>query len=222
MPVKMTKARSDKILSLLYEYYGETVPDLSFRNIFELTIAVVLSAQTTDRQVNGVTKSLFARYPDFKSLGEADCPDVEKIVKSTGFFRTKTKNIIALSQMVCSKFGGILPDDLETLIELPGVGRKSANVILSIGYGKPGLAVDTHVLRISNRLGYGSSKSPLEIEKNLCSIIDPSEWKKTHLLFIKHGRVTCNARHPECGVCPVAKLCNYYKEFTSSSPKRNL
>jgi len=212
MTGKMTKARSDKILSLLYDYYGETVPDLNFKNIFELTIAVVLSAQTTDRQVNGVTDYLFAKYPDFKSLSEADYSEVEKIVKSTGFFRTKTKNIISLSRMVCSKFGGVVPDNMESLVELPGVGRKSANVIISIGYGQPGLAVDTHVSRISNRIGYSSSKSPDVIEKDLCSIISPSDWKRTHLLFIKHGRIICKARHPECGLCPVWKLCNYYKE----------
>jgi len=212
MTGKMTKARSDKILSLLYDYYGETVPGLNFKNIFELTIAVVLSAQTTDRQVNGVTDYLFEKYPDFKSLSEADYSEVEKIVKSTGFFRTKTKNIISLSQMVCSKFGGVVPDNMESLVELPGVGRKSANVIISIGYGQPGLAVDTHVSRISNRIGYSSSKSPAVIEKDLCSIISPSDWKMTHLLFIKHGRIICKARHPECGLCPVWKLCNYYKE----------
>lgn len=210
MPGEMTPSRSEKILSLLYGYYGDTVPDLNFRNIYELTIAVVLSAQTTDRQVNGVTKLLFDKYPDFKSLAEADYTDVENIVKSTGFFRTKTKNIIALSRMVVSEFGGVLPDSLERLVELPGVGRKSANVILSIGYDIPGLAVDTHVARISNRLGYVKSDSPVEIEKKLCAIIKPSEWKKTHLLFIKHGRTICRARHPECAICPVIKYCDYY------------
>lgn len=212
MPVKMTKKRSENILSRLYDYYGETVPDLNFRNIYELTIAVVLSAQTTDRQVNGVTGSLFEKYPDFKTLSEADYIHVESLVKSTGFFRTKAKNIISLSRKVCSEYGGVIPDNIDNLVKLPGVGRKSANVILSIGYGIPGLAVDTHVSRIANRLGYSSSKSPHEIEKNLCSIIDPSDWKKTHLLFIRHGRVICKARNPECGICPVADFCNYYSE----------
>jgi len=211
MPGKMTRIRSEKILSRLYDFYGETVPDLNFRNIFELTIAVVLSAQTTDRQVNGVTGELFKKYPDFTSLGRADCSDVEKIIRSTGFFRTKSKNIISLSRMVGLKFGGVLPDTLESLIELPGVGRKSANVIMSIGYDIPGLAVDTHVSRIAYRLGYVSTRSPLEVEKVLCGIIKPSDWKRTHLLFIKHGRVICKARNPECGICPVAELCDYYK-----------
>jgi len=212
MPFKMTVSRSKKILSLLYDYYGETVPDLDFKNIYQLTIAVVLSAQTTDRQVNGVTKQLFEKYPDFSSLGGARYSDVENIVKSTGFFRTKTRNIIALSRMITARFGGLLPDNMNQLVELPGVGRKSANVILSIGYGIPGLAVDTHVARISNRLGYINSSSPVEIEKKLCSIIDPAEWKKTHLLFIKHGRSICKARNPECSRCPVAKFCDFYRE----------
>ena len=218
----MNKRRSNKILKLLYEYYGETVPDLNFSNIYELTIAVVLSAQTTDRQVNGVTGQLFKRFPDFKSLAGANISEVERIIKSTGFFRTKSRNIIALSRMVCSRFGGTVPDKLENLTELPGVGRKSANVILSIGYNIPGLAVDTHVARISNRLGYSDSKSPTEIEKDLCGIISPSDWKKTHLLFIKHGRLICKARNPECGLCPVFKFCYYYNEFTAGSPPSSL
>jgi endonuclease-3 len=209
MNSKMTNKRSGKILSSLYNYYGETNPDLKFTDIYELTIAVVLSAQTTDKQVNSVTGDLFRIYPNFESLSKAAISDVERIIKSTGFYKNKAKNIVLLSQMVCGRFNGRLPDNIESLIELPGVGRKSANVILSIGFNKPGLAVDTHVLRISNRLGYSSSESPLEVEKDLCKIIDPSEWKKTHLLFIKHGRELCKARNPKCGLCPVKKNCNY-------------
>jgi endonuclease III len=216
----MTKARSEKILSLLQGYYGEVFPDLNFRNNFELTVAVVLSAQTTDRQVNGVTGNLFKKYPDFNTLAQARVQDIERIIKSSGFYKTKSRNIIALSQMVCSRFGGTLPDDMERLLDLPGVGRKSANVILSIGFNKPGLAVDTHVARISKRLGYSSSKSPAEIEKDLCAIIIPAQWKNTHLLFIKHGRAICKARNPECGACPLSGLCIYYK-FTSSSLKQD-
>ncbi len=210
MAGKMTRACSEKILSILEGYYGDTPPDLNFGNIYELTIAVVLSAQTTDRQVNSVTGELFKKYPDFKSLAEADNSDVEGIIRSTGFFRTKTANIIALSGIVMSRFGGVLPDSIDLLTELPGVGRKTANVILSIGFGKPGLAVDTHVSRIARRLGYSGSESPVEIEKDLCAVIPPVEWKKTHLLFIRHGRVLCRARNPECAVCPLSDLCFYY------------
>ena len=206
----MTDKRSTKILSLLYNYYGETKPGLEFTGLYELTIAVVLSAQTTDRQVNNVTGELFGIYPNFESLSKADISDVERIVKSTGFYKNKAKNIILLSQMVCSRFNGKLPDNIESLMELPGVGRKSANVILSIGFNKPGLAVDTHVLRIANRLGFSSTESPFEVEQDLCKVIDPSEWKKTHLLFIKHGRELCKARNPQCGLCPVKKLCSFF------------
>jgi endonuclease-3 len=209
MNSKMTNKRSGKILDLLYNYYGETNPDLRFTNLYELTIAVVLSAQTTDKQVNSVSGNLFRLYPDFESLSKADISNVERIIKSTGFYKNKAKNIVLLSQMVNGRFNCRLPDDIESLMELPGVGRKSANVILSIGFNKPGRAVDTHVLRISNRLGYSFSESPLEVEKNLCNIIDPDEWKKTHLLFIKHGRELCKARNPKCGLCPVKKSCNY-------------
>lgn len=206
----MTKNRSGKILSLLYGYYGDVKPDLHYGNIYELTISVVLSAQTTDRQVNGVTGTLFRKYPDFRTLARAGINDVEKIIKSTGFYKTKSKNIIALSDMICSRFGGEMPDDIGSLMELPGVGRKSANVILSMGFNKPGLAVDTHVARIAGRLGYSHGKNPAEIERDLCAVILPQMWKMTHLLFIRHGRSLCRARNPQCSVCPVSKLCVYF------------
>lgn len=207
----MTKKRSGRILSLLHGYYGEVNPDLNYGNIYELTIAVVLSAQTTDRQVNNVTGVLFGKYPDFRALSTARPGDVEKIIKSTGFYRTKSKNIVALASMVCSRFGGVMPDSMVKLLELPGVGRKSANVILSMGFNKPGLAVDTHVSRIARRLGYSSGKTPSEIEKDLCAVIDPPMWKLTHLLFIRHGRSLCMARNPLCLKCPVSEFCIFFK-----------
>lgn len=206
----MKKNVSEKIISSLRGIYGDPEPDLKFRNNYELTVAVVLSAQTTDRQVNGVTTELFSRYPDFSSLASALQRDIEKIVKSTGFYRVKAANIIALSKMVCSRFNGELPSSADELMELPGVGKKSANVILSIGFGKPALAVDTHVSRIAFRLGYTEEKDPLRIERDLCSVIPESMWKMTHLLFIRHGRSLCQARNPRCGECPVSKWCRYF------------
>ena len=206
----MRKDVSEKIISSLRGIYGEPEPDLKFRNSYELTVAVVLSAQTTDRQVNGVTGELFSRYPDFSSLASARLRDVEKIVKSTGFYRVKAANIIALSKMVCSRFNGRLPSSVDELMELPGVGKKSANVILSIGFGKPALAVDTHVARIAFRLGYTEEKDPLRIERDLCSVIPEPLWIMTHLLFIRHGRILCQARSPRCGDCPVSKWCRYF------------
>lgn len=212
----MTPAESEKILKTLSEFYGDVKADLDFRNIFELTIAVVLSAQTTDRQVNSVTGELFSKHPDFGSLAKARISDIEKIIKSTGFYHAKAKNIVMLARMVTSTFNGELPRDMESLLTLPGVGRKSANVILSIGFGIPGLAVDTHVGRIAKRLGYTGSDNPERTEKDLCSIIPPGKWKDTHLLFIRHGRTLCKARNPECGVCPVSRRCKYFREISAS------
>lgn len=210
----MRKDVSKKIIAALQKIHGSPEPDLKFRNNYELTVAVVLSAQTTDRQVNGVTAELFSRYPDFGSLASARPRDVEKIIKSTGFYHVKAANIIALSEMVCTRFGGELPSTGDELISLPGVGRKSANVILSIGYGKPALAVDTHVARIALRLGYTEEKDPLLIERDLCSVIPEQDWKMTHLLFIRHGRSICQARNPRCGMCPVTGWCLYVREIS--------
>ncbi|HPS57568.1 MAG TPA: endonuclease III [Spirochaetota bacterium] len=206
----MRRDTSSKIISALEAFYGVVVPDLSFRNNYELTVAVVLSAQTTDRQVNGVTVKLFGMYPDFASLASAGRSDVERIIKSTGFYRVKAANIIALAAAVMERFGGILPDNSADLMELPGVGKKSANVILSIGFDKPALAVDTHVSRIAKRLGYTDELNPLMIEKDLCGVIPEQDWKKTHLLFIKHGRSTCTARNPRCEACAVSRWCRFF------------
>jgi len=209
---KITAKNATKVLEILAGIYGEVQPDLKFRNNFELTIAVVLSAQTTDKQVNSVTGELFAKYPGFDELAEAHTADVEKIIKSTGFFHAKSRNIVALSRMVKEKFGGELPGEMEKLLELPGVGRKSANVILSIGYGIPGLAVDTHVGRIAKRLGFTASDNPDTVEKDLCEIIPPAGWRDAHLLFIRHGRELCRARNPLCHSCPLTGYCLYYRD----------
>jgi len=203
----VNKKKAEKIVQCLNAYYGETFPGLAFKDIYQLTIAVVLSAQTTDRQVNAITDRLFTRYPDFNSLSKAHLSEVEEIVKSTGFYHTKAKNIIALSLAVKERFNGIIPNDLDRLTSLPGIGRKSANVILSIGLGIPALAVDTHVGRIANRLGFVSSDDPLKVEKSLTSVIPQDKWTMTHLLFITHGRKICTARKPSCKQCPIKKLC---------------
>ncbi len=203
----MDKKRSGKIIARLKEHYGRVKPDLHYRNLYQLTVAVVLSAQTTDVQVNSVTPELFGKYPDFSSLSKADTADVETIIKSTGFYRNKSKNIVALAKEIMEKSGGRVPKERELLEQLPGVGRKSANVILSMGHNIPALAVDTHVARIAGRLGYTESKDPFKIEKALNEAIPEKEWIISHLLFIRHGRNTCKARNPVCGVCPVSGLC---------------
>ena len=207
--LSMTKAKSKKILEKLIEYYGVTKSDLSFSGIYELTIAVVLSAQTTDKQVNSVTPVLFKSYPGFKNLASASINDVESIIRGVGLYKTKARNIIELSKVIIDEYKNKVPDNMEELIKLPGVGRKSANVILSIGYNKPAIAVDTHILRISNRIGYVKSDDPFKVEMALMSFIPMEDWIKAHLLIIKHGRNICSARKPLCLKCPINKLCNF-------------
>jgi endonuclease-3 len=205
----MTKNRSNKIIKNLKKFYGNPDTELFFVNTYELAISVILSAQTTDKQVNSVTPALFRKYPDFKSLSGADSSEVESIIYSTGFYKNKAKNIINLAKEVTDKYQGKLPDTLEELIELPGIGRKSANVILSVGFNKPALAVDTHILRISNRVGYSNTDDPYKAEMLLTSFIPVGEWKKAHLILIKHGRTICKARHPLCSECPITSLCGF-------------
>ncbi len=203
----MTPERSAEILSRLRDHYGPVRPDLRYRGLYQLTVAVILSAQTTDRQVNSVTGELFSRYPGFPSLAEARPGDVEKTIRSTGFYRQKSKNIIELAKIVTGKMKGRLPRTREELTALPGIGRKSANIILSIGYGEPALAVDTHVMRIANRLAYVNSSDPYAVEKALTGVIPREEWTGAHLILIRHGRSLCAARKPLCHECPVNDLC---------------
>ncbi|MBP7737995.1 MAG: endonuclease III [Spirochaetes bacterium] len=203
----MTKQLSDKILKALIKHYPDVKPDLKYGNLYQLTVAVILSAQTTDRQVNAVTGELFKAYPDFASLARARLSDVRRIVRSTGFYRNKAKNIVDMAQGVIENFNGRLPGTREELVTLPGIGRKSANVILSIGFGVQALAVDTHIIRIANRLAYADSRDPRVVEQALTDLIPERLWTHAHLLLIRHGRATCRARKPLCGACPVSGLC---------------
>jgi len=203
----MDKKRSAEIISLLRSRYGDAKPALEYRTLYELCIAVVLSAQTTDKQVNTVTPLLFSRYPDFASLALANVSDLEKIIHSTGFYKNKASNISKLAKKVVSDFEGKLPGRRDQLESLPGVGRKTTNVILSQGFGIPALAVDTHVGRLARRLGYTEEENPDRVEKALCSFIPEKDWTQSHLLFIIHGRTVCMAKNPDCSCCPVEKLC---------------
>jgi len=209
----MTRERSRKIMTLLKKRHGEVKPDLRFRSLYELAVAVVLSAQTTDRQVNEATPGLFGKYPSFADLAKAKRGDVELLVKSTGFYRHKAKNIIGLASGVMTEHDGKLPSTREELMKLPGIGRKSANVILSVGFGIPALAVDTHIIRIANRIGYADSENPDVVEKTLTSFIPEKDWTMAHLLLIRHGRTICSARNPRCGECPVSALCDYARSI---------
>lgn len=200
------KNKAQETIEALFEFYGEIPPPLNYSSVWQLTVAVVLSAQTTDRQVNAVTPELFRRYAAPEALAGAAIGDVEKIIHSVGFYRTKARNIIRLAAAVADS--GI-PSTIEELIKLPGVGRKSANVIVAQGFGKSGFAVDTHVLRLSHRLGIASGKTPDAVERELKACVKEEWWARGHLLLIHHGRTVCTARSPKCAQCPVISLCSF-------------
>lgn len=181
--------------------------ELDFRNPFELTIATILSAQTTDRAVNAASPALFASYPTAHALAAADPAEVELIVKSTGFFRSKTRSIIACAQHLVARFDGEVPPRLEDLVTLPGIGRKTANVILGVAFHLPGFAVDTHVIRLSNRLGLAGTRDPEKIERIVTRMVPPEEWAGLSLRLILHGRRVCDSRRPRCEECLLNDYC---------------
>jgi endonuclease-3 len=195
---------------LTYERLRELYPavtELAHRDPFQLLIATILSAQTTDRSVNSITPELFSRYPTAADLAAADPAVVEDLIKPTGFFRLKTGRIIGASRKLVELFGGEVPGNIEDLVKLPGIGRKTANVILGVGFGVPGFAVDTHVTRLTNLLKLVSTKDPVKIERQVCSIVPKEEWTGLSLRLILHGRRICIARRPRCEECILNDFC---------------
>lgn len=203
------KERIEKILGILKSQYPNVNTQLDHKNPYELLIATILSAQCTDRQVNLTTPALFAAFPDPERLMKADINEIERLIKSTGFYHNKAKNIKSCSAMLVEKYGSKVPDELEELISLPGVGRKTANVVLGMAFGIPGMVVDTHVGRIAGRLGLTKSKNPEQIEKDLMKIIPKSRWNDFSLELIMTGRGPCKARKPLCGECYLLEVCPY-------------
>jgi endonuclease III len=187
--------------------YPDARCELDFRNPFELLVATVLSAQTTDVRVNLTTPVLFARFPDAAALAVADPAELEEILKPTGFFRAKAKSVQGLSVALVERFGGEVPGRLADLVTLPGVGRKTANVVLGNAFGIPGITTDTHVLRLSKRLGLTDSDDPLVVERELGVLWPKRDWTMASHRLIFHGRRTCHARKAACGACPVARMC---------------
>ncbi len=183
------------------------VTELVHENPFQLLIATILSAQTTDRSVNLVTPELFRRYPTAEDLAAANPAEVELLIKPTGFFRAKTKRIIAASRKLVDLFGGEAPRTMEDLIKIPGIGRKTANVILGAGFGVPGFAVDTHVIRLTKLLGLVRTNDPVKIEFQVCSMVPKEEWTALSLRLILHGRRVCVARRPRCEECVLNDFC---------------
>jgi endonuclease-3 len=204
---------------LTYERLRDAYPavtELSHLDPFQLLIATILSAQTTDRSVNLVTPELFRRYPTAADLAAADPAVVQVLIKPTGFFRAKTRSITAASRKLVELFGGVVPNTLDDLVKLPGIGRKTANVILGVGFDVPGFAVDTHVTRLTNRIKLTSSKDPVKIERQVCSIVPKEEWTGLSLRLILHGRRICIARRPRCEQCILNDFC----PSSSTRPKR--
>lgn len=194
-------------LAILERSYPNPATALEYRNDFELLIAVILSAQCTDARVNATTPALFAKYPTPADLARAKQPDVEKIIKSCGFFRMKARNVIACARDLVERFSGVVPSEREQLESLAGVGRKTASVVMANAFGEAALAVDTHVFRVANRLGLTLGTTPRQVEDDLTALLPPEKWGAATHWMILHGRAICKAPTPLCGRCPVNALC---------------
>jgi len=204
------KVRAKAIYRQLTKNYPNVRCELDYNSAFQLLVATVLSAQCTDKRVNQTTPALFKKYPNPKKMAKADLKDIQRLVKSTGFFRAKAKNIKGLSNKIMEEFDGDVPSNLDDLITLPGVGRKTANVVLGYAFGIPGITVDTHFGRLSRRFGWSKQNNPVKVEFEVGDLIAEKEWTNLSQRMIWHGRRVCHSRKPACGACPLAKLCPSY------------
>jgi len=204
------KVRAKVIYRQLSRSYPNVRCELDYKNAFQLLVATVLSAQCTDKRVNQTNPALFKKYPSPKKMANANLKDVQNLVKSTGFFRAKAKNIKGLSNKIMEEFDGKVPSNLEDLITLPGVGRKTANVVLGHAFGIPGITVDTHFGRLSRRFGWSKQSNPVKVEFEVGELIPEKEWTNLSQRMIWHGRRVCHSRKPACGACALAKLCPSY------------
>lgn len=211
--------RARRMNRLLAETYPDASCELDFTDPFELLVATVLSAQSTDKRVNLVTPVLFGRYPDATAMAGADRAEVEEIIRPTGFFRAKTDSVLRLSQQLVENFDGVVPKRLADLVTLAGVGRKTANVVLGNAFGVPGITVDTHFKRLVRRFGWTSEEDPDRIEADVARLFPRKEWTQLSHNIIWHGRRRCHARNPACGACPLAALCPAYGEGTTDPIK---
>lgn len=202
------KQRALEILVRLKRMYPDATCSLNYSTPVQLLVATILSAQCTDERVNKVTPALFAKFPDAEAIAKADVSEIEELVKSTGFYRNKSKNIQGACRQIVSDFGGQVPNRMEDLLTLAGVARKTANVVLAHAYGiNAGVTVDTHVKRLSNRLGFTKYQDPVRIERDLMKLLPQTDWENWSIRLIYHGRAVCKARSPECNICELADLC---------------
>ena len=211
------KQRTKVILDILKELYPDAKCELEHNSPFQLLVATILSAQTTDKKVNEVTESLFREYPDLDAFLTLSIDELEERIKQIGLYRSKAKNIMIMCNQLKNNFNGEVPKTMEEIVTLAGAGRKTANVVLSNAFGVPSIAVDTHVFRVSNRLGLADSDNVLEVEKQLQKELPKKEWSLAHHLLIFHGRRCCIARNPKCYECRLQSRCKYYKEVKKNS-----
>lgn len=214
------KKRTKAILDILKEDYPDAKCELNHETSFQLLVATILSAQTTDKKVNEVTETLFRDYPDLDAFLTLSVEELEERIKQIGLYRSKAKNLIMMCNQLKEKFNGEVPRTMEEITSLAGAGRKTANVVLSNAFGVPSIAVDTHVFRVSNRLGMADSDNVLEVEKQLQKELPKREWSLTHHLLIFHGRRCCIARNPKCEICNLTQYCKYYKEVKKKEIKK--
>lgn len=209
----MIKKDIIKIVEILKEAYPDAKCSLDFTTPFEMLVAVILSAQCTDERVNKTTPALFAKYSTPQDFANMDIEELENFIHPCGFYKNKAKNIKATAQIIATKYNGKVPETMEELMALPGVGRKTANVVMLEAFNKPqGIAVDTHCKRISNKIGFSNEKEPEKIEQDLLKIIPSKYYKDMNHILIWHGRNTCVARNPKCEMCPINKYCREYKK----------
>ena len=201
------KQRADEVTRRLKKQYPQALCSLQYKTAWELLVATRLSAQCTDARVNLVTPALFAAYPTAEAMANADPAHVGELIHSCGFFNTKSKDLVEMSRMICEQYGGAVPDTVEELIKLPGVGRKTANLICGDVYGKPAVVTDTHCIRIAGRLGLTDSESPVIVERHLRALLDPSESSDFCHRIVLFGRDVCTARKPHCEACPLSDVC---------------
>lgn len=211
--------RAHHMHRLLAECYPQARCELDFATPLELLVATVLSAQSTDRRVNSITPVLFARHPDARAYAEADPDELERIIRPTGFFRAKSQALIGIGRALVDGFDGVVPGTLEELVTLPGVGRKTANVVLGNAFGVPGVTRDTHLMRVTRRMGWTTATKPDDVERAVGALFDPSDWVMLCHRVIWHGRRRCHARNPACGACPVASLCPSFGEGQTDPQK---
>ncbi len=208
----LSKKDREEVLRILEQVYGGTNTALNFKTPFQLLVSTMLAAQSTDKRVNIVTRDLFRDYPDAASMKNLTEEQLQEYIKTVGLYKAKAKNILAMARILDERYQGDIPSTREELMQLPGVGRKTANVVLSIAKNVPAIAVDTHVFRVSNRIGLARADNVLKTEKQLMQHIPQEKWSQAHHWLIWHGRKVCKARLPLCGQCPIAHLCLYPKK----------